>query len=106
MKILLLNSPILTAPGEYEYKLISEEAAANLIKSFGFESAVGHASTAEIMSTLFGTEIPMNRIQALQKPSQLAIIFRLKTRPAEGKVYSADEIKKLGYEIGLLTRKK
>ena len=49
-------------------------------------SAIGHESTAQIMSELLGVKVPVNRIKYEQLPGETAIIFQLNSRPPEGKI--------------------
>ncbi len=72
--------------------------------SNGFISAIGHASTARLMSEIIGTEIPYNRITIHMKAGDKAIVLWLLERPHEGQVYSADDLEKLPCELGLLER--
>lgn len=65
-------------------------------------SAIGHQSTADILTELLDMPIPMNRILFQQEPGQKAICFKLKGRPEEGKILSREEIEQIGYEFKLL----
>ena len=67
-------------------------------------SAVGHQSTADILTTLLETEVPMNRIQFAQEKGQKALVFKLNGRPEEGKILTAEEIEAIGYKFQLLTK--
>lgn len=60
--------------------------------------------TAEIMTTLLGVEIPVNRQMFRQQPGQQALVFKLNGRPEEGKILTADEIQEIGYRFQLLVR--
>lgn len=70
----------------------------------GFESAIGHPGTAEMLSELLDVSVPVNRAEFVQQSGQKAIIFKLKSRIPAGVVLSREEIERLGYEFGLLTR--
>ena len=104
MKIAILNTSILTNTGMYELQDIPLEQAQLIVQNNEILSAVGHQSTADILTTLLGVEIPMNRIQFSQEVGQKAIVFKLNGRPEEGKILSADEIEQIGYKFQLLTR--
>jgi len=69
-----------------------------------YESAIGHESTAEIMTELLGVDVRVNRQMAAQEVGTEAIVFKLKTRAPEGRILSREEIEAVGYEFGLLTR--
>jgi len=58
----------------------------------GFESAVGHQSTAEILSTLLGVDVPMNRVAIKLKSGDILIVFQLGIRLNEGQVLSKEEV--------------
>ena len=103
MKVTILNSSILTNFGEFKYSKISIEEAKKLIQD-GFESAVGHESTCDILNTLLDSDIKMNRIQYSQQVGDVALIFKLNGRPAEGKILTIAEITEIGYSFGRLDR--
>lgn len=101
--VTILNTSILTEFGSYNYEPLTLEESKSLI-SEGFNSAVGHQSTCDILSNLLGVTVPMNRIQYSQNVGDLALVFKLKGRPEEGKILSVEEIEAIGYEFGKLTR--
>lgn len=100
----LLNAPIVTADGLFRSRTITLEAAQQLVREHGFESAIGHAPTAAILSDLLGIECPMRRIEFKQASGQQALVFRLARRMEEGRVLqSRAEIEEVGYSFVLLT---
>lgn len=106
--IAILNTSILTSFGSYSYEPITLAAAQALVKE-DYLSAIGHASTAEILSELLGVEIPMNRVEYRQPISGTgaddgAIVFKLRGRPEEGKILNREEIESIGYDFGFLRR--
>lgn len=105
MKTLILNCAILTTLGEFSYRKSTKEEAKKLLEKNGFESAVGHKATAEILSQILEAEIPQNRIQAKQESGQIAIVFSMNKRIEEGRILSREEIEKIGYSINLLEMK-
>nr|DAP82552.1 MAG TPA: hypothetical protein [Caudoviricetes sp.] len=104
MKLAVLNTSILTTEGTFTLKDITLEEARNLVTENEILSAVGHQSTADILTTLLGTEVPMNRIQFAQETGQKALVFKLNGRPEEGKILTAEEIEAIGYKFQLLTK--
>ena len=78
---------------------LSLEEAKNLLKG-GFESAVGHPATAQVMTALLGVEVPPNRVSIRLNPGDKLVVFQLGTRLAEGQVLSAEEVWDL-YNRGL-----
>lgn len=106
--ITVLNTPILTKFGKYQYNEISLDRAREIAQQAnGFNqlvSAVGHQSTCDILTKLLGVTIPMNRIEHKQEIGTAALIFKLKGRPEEGKILTVEEIEEIGYNFGLLIR--
>jgi len=103
-KVLLLNAAVLTANGTFKLSSISLEDVKEMLTEENIMSAVGHNTTADIMTELIGINIPVNRIQASQESGQKAIIFKLLKRPEEGKILNREEIEEIGYEFLLLER--
>lgn len=102
--IFLLNAPVLTAYGTFKFEHIELIGARELLTD-GFQSFIGHQSSCDILSQLLEIPIPLNRGQYEQKPGDKALIFRLQKRIDEGQVLnSVEEIEKIGYEFGLLTK--
>jgi hypothetical protein len=58
----------------------------------GFESAVGHQSTAEILTNLLGIEVPANRTAIKLRSGDTLFVFQLSIRLAEGQVLSKEEV--------------
>lgn len=103
--ITILNTSIITSHGSYTYKACSLEQAKQLVAvAGGYQSAVGHETTAAVISTLLGVFVKMNRIQYQQQPGDTALVFKLKERAPEGKILTAEEIEEIGYEWGVLER--
>ena len=100
----LLNTSILTSYGTYNYVSIELDKVKKIVKRGGVISAIGHQSTADILTKLLSVEVPMNRIVYNQQVGDTAIIFKLKSRADEGKILSIEEIDRMGYEFGILTR--
>ena len=103
-KLYILNAPILTAEGSYRLKKISVNEARKLLNKYDFISAIGHQSTAEIISEILGIEIPFNRISIQMNRGDIAIVFKLKARPPEGKILTKEEIEEIGFDLYLLKR--
>lgn len=62
-KLALLNSSLLTTAGSYILTDITLDQARKLVTDNldNLDSAIGHASTAEIMTALLGVNVPINR---------------------------------------------
>jgi Domain of unknown function (DUF1874). len=67
-----------------------EEAKALLQQ--GFVSAVGHESTAKVLSKLLGTDVPFNRVQIAIKEGDVIISFQFLVRLPEGHILKEDEV--------------
>lgn len=80
------------------------DAAKTLITGNAWQSAIGHASTAEILSDLLGVLVPVARIQYEQQPGEQALVFKLRGRAPEGVILDRSQIEEIGYDFGLLTR--
>lgn len=104
--ITLLNCAIITSEGNYSLKKTTLEEVKELIEYVEIQSAIGHRATAEILTELLGTNVPMNRIQYEQQTGEIAIVFKLKSRIPEGKILTREEIEQIGYEFCILERTK
>lgn len=104
-KLALLNTSILTSAGEYKLTDITLGEAKELVNNAdSLDSAIGHQSTAEIMTTLLEKDVQVNRQMFTQEVGQNALVFKLNGRPEEGKILTAEEIEKIGYKFQLLER--
>lgn len=104
MKLALLNTSILTADGTFDLRTITLEEAKDLVnEATGLDSAIGHESTAQIMTELLGISVPVNRQMFVQQPGQQALVFKLNGRPPEGTILSREDIERIGYKFQLLT---
>ena len=106
MQITILNTGILTAYGTFEFVSTTLNEAQKLVRENEFQSAIGHQSTAEILMELLGIEIEVNRIEYSQQIGESALVFKLRSRPPEGKILNCEEIEKIGYDFGILKRLK
>lgn len=102
--VALFNGPICTTAGLYRVSELSVEAARELIAKHGFESAVGHRASAEVLSSILQIEVPMNRVEYRQEVGQLAIALKMKVRPPEGQILTTEEMLKIGFGLQLLQR--
>jgi len=82
-------------------KEISLEEARRILQS-GFESAVGHESTAQLLSQLLGFTVSANRVAIKLKQGDRAVVFQLLTRLPEGKVLTREELEKIPYKFYLV----
>lgn len=107
-KLALLDSSVLTTNGCYYLDDISLEDVRELVDGNidNLDSAVGHQATAEIMTTLLGVDVPVNRQSQMFQHGvgQRAIVFNFYGHPQEGKILTAAEIEQIGYKFQILTR--
>jgi len=75
---------------------ITVQEARDLMKE-GFISAVGHESTAKILSQILGIDVPCERRTVFMEPGDIGIHFFLKSRVPEGRVLTEEEMKDLPY---------
>jgi Domain of unknown function (DUF1874) len=102
--VALLTTSILTNDGNYSMKTIDYVDTGNLLSGKEILSAIGHESTAQILTELLGVDVPVNRIQFAQEVGQQALVFKMNSRLPEGKILSREEIEEIGYSFKLLTR--
>jgi hypothetical protein len=108
-RLTLLNTSVVSEYGTYIYEQISLDEARELAREFQqqgktVQSAIGHQSTADLLSTLLGFTVSVNRVEFKQSLDDIALVFKLKRRPPEGRILTREEIEEFGYEFGLLTR--
>jgi hypothetical protein len=104
MKLGVLNTSIVTRDGWYRLETITLEEAKALVASSELDSAVSHESTAEILTTLLGVEIPVSRQLFEQRPGQRALVFKLRGRLETGRELTTQELEEIGFDFKLLTR--
>lgn len=102
----ILNSPVITGPGTYEYLLVELSDAVGWIKAGGWVSTIGYAETAKVISDLAGVEVPLNRISIEMAPGDEALVFRLKKRLElpELKTKVSEEFVRANFESGILKK--
>jgi hypothetical protein len=76
---------------------------ARVLAQRGFKSAVGHKSTAKILSDLLEVEVKTSRKQLDMKPGDYVLCFQLKTRPLEGSILTVEQLEELGYKFTYLS---
>lgn len=102
--ITLLNTSIITDYGRYLFVRKSLEEIKTFVAGNEIQSAIGHEATAEILTELLEFPVPFNRINYIQQVGDSAVVFKLKQRMPEGVILSREEIEKIGYDFGILTR--
>jgi len=109
-KKFILNTPVLTNWGIFEFKKVDLDEARRFVEDEDFISAVGHDATAKLLSDLLGVDVPTNRVAIKMDEGDEALITKLLDRLPEGKVLSHSEImdlwRKGRIELGILKRLK
>lgn len=101
----VFNTTIVVNNGTYRLSDISVERAREILADGNFISAIGHESTAQIISTVLGMEVPMNRVNAsFDNVGDLAVCFKLNSRPKEGSILSLEDLVEIGFSWKLLER--
>jgi len=77
------------------------EEAQDLLEE-GFTSAVGHSSTAQVLTTLLGFPVEAQRVAIKMSRGDRLIVFQLGVRLEEGRILNEEEVRAL-YEQGLAT---
>ncbi|HOL44681.1 MAG TPA: DUF1874 domain-containing protein [Methanoregulaceae archaeon] len=76
----VLNSAVITTPGKYTYRLISNEEIKEWLMRGPFESTLGYQETATALSVLTGIPIGVNRRMVQFRVGDEALVFRLTCR--------------------------
>ena len=103
MTVYLLNS--LVVPVDFtrhsvvwvRMRQTTVEEVKELLRTATWESAVGHESTASLLTKIIGIEVPMRRVAVNVKPGDTVVHFALKTRLPEGRVLSEEELRQIDY---------
>lgn len=84
----------LVSSGIKEYKATLEK----IMQPDAVVSAVGHESTAGLMSELLGENVPVNREQIMMDKGDKALVFQIMGRLPEGRVLAAHELLMVPYK--------
>jgi len=81
-------------------KKIDVDQARQLVIQNQFISAIGHDSTAKLLSMLLNIDIPINRIQIQMNSGDIGLHFTLKKRLDEGQVIkNVHELEEIGFDL-------
>lgn len=104
MKAGIFNGTVATTNGLYRVSDLTTHEAKEILHENGYVSAIGHESTAKIISEIMEMDIPMNRINFTQMVGQKAVVFKLNRRPKEGAILSREQVEKVGFSFKLMER--
>jgi hypothetical protein len=86
------NSLYPTTPGgAITSTCISEEETRALLSTTEWTSALGHLSTAELLSARLGVNIPVNRVQVPSGAEYIVCLFVSPRRLAEGERWTEED---------------
>lgn len=104
-RVVLLNTSIVTTPGVYKLAPIAVDEARGICSaSKEVISAIGHSATAEILTSVLGRPVAVNRFEYRQNVGDIAVVFKLRGRPPEGKILSQEEVDAIGFDFFTLRR--
>ena len=85
------------AYGTWDVGPLTLRQAKLMVNAMDFVSAVGHSSTAEVMTSLLEVEVPFNRLNIVPKDGDSFICFKLNSRPPEGAILDRETLEAVGY---------
>ncbi|MCY0850055.1 STIV orfB116 family protein [Sulfuracidifex metallicus] len=109
MRLFLLNTLVIPFQDDqacFEVTKVDPNKASDIIKeNNNVISAVGHDSTAKLMSNLLGYDVKTNRTEVFFEEGDQAIAFTLKKRLKEGEVLTTvEELERIGYQLFWVVR--
>lgn len=104
MTIYLCSTTVIPAGayGTWQVQPLTLEDARIIAQELDFVSAVGHASTAEVMTSLLEVGVYMNRLNIQPKHGDYFICFKLDSRPPEGAILDRETLEGLGYSFVIM----
>ncbi len=99
----VLNSAVITSPGDYSYSLLRYADAKRWLERGPFESAVTFDVTAQVLRAVTGIDVPVRRRAVRMQRGDEALIARVKMSVNKAGSLSVDELTRQ-MEIGLLRR--
>jgi hypothetical protein len=100
----VLNSAVISRPGNYEYRLLTGLEAEVWLKRGGFTSRVGYEAAAEFLADRFSVRCPLSREPIAMQPGDEGLVVRLKYRLPDTALKGSLKPQAEDWEIGLLKR--
>lgn len=102
----ILNSAVITTPGNYSYSLVSIQEAKDWIGKGGFESTIGYVETAQALSSILSCDVPANRKNIKMNVGDEALVFRLTCRLDDPRLKGSMGIEHIinNCEVGILCK--
>jgi hypothetical protein len=91
------------ASGDWTVTPLALSAAQEIVRQHEWVSAVGHESTAEIMSGLLEQPVEANRLSVAPEEGDHFLCFKLKRRPPEGAILDKATLEAIGFEWVVMT---
>ena len=73
----VMNSAVMTTPGEYEYKRLTIDDAKKWLRLGAFQSAIAYEATAEAMAVLLDCRPSVNRHHVKMEVGDETLVFRI-----------------------------
>jgi hypothetical protein len=106
-RVYLFSSPVID-PGVVPLSLSVTELSCDQARTWlagGFESAVGHESTASLLSSVLGIPVAANRVAVQLRPGDRVVALKLEGRLPEGQVLTHEQLQAVRFRlIGLDVR--
>jgi hypothetical protein len=99
MALYLMSTTVIPSgcDGIWTFQTVTNEEAKSFLIGAEAVSAIGHASTAEAMSSALGAKVEMNRITVQPEVGDYFLCFRLNSRPPEGAILDLETLKEIGF---------
>ena len=106
MSLYLMSTTVIPhgADGTWMMATLSPETASAIVADGNhFISAVGHESSAELMSAALGVEVKANRITVVPQPGDRFLCLRLLSRAPEGVILDRAQLDEIGFAWAFLS---